>query len=287
MADVSPFTLEQMKEWGLASLEVGISQWGNRGTGADATSGGIAYPQLSICGAEVHPKSMIEGFRLLWTSPQVPQPAIIQAPDVVSAYEFIVMRDKPFQGRLSGAITIRPLPQDYYADAYIAEGQQSTPLFGGAMVAPAVFDAPQLWASLHYRPELPRSAGARHHYRIGPTALGLSGFDVIDTVGAFPVAGRKNIRVLLTSVAVPSSPGSIARALNVQINGLAGNNTGVGIGLANRLQEYPIISVNVPAETTVPVFVPYTPHQWLIIKAQVEEQAQGGLSYRIDASDYP
>lgn len=284
MADISPIALQLAQLQSHELYEVAISQWGNVGTGTDSRSGGIEYPQLSIVGAEVHPRSEVEGFRIRW-SPQPVQPTIITAPDTIKINDFFVMRDKPFTGRLQGPMSLVPLPQDYYADLYIAPGQASTPIFGGAMPA-GQFDAPEMWAILWLSNE-PRLAGARTHYRNGPNVATLSGFGTVDTVFALPMSGRKNIRVLLTSVAVPSSPGSSARPINVSLRGLAGNNTGIGVGLANRLQAYEIQSVQVPAGATVPVTVPYTPHQWLVMLAEVEEPTPGALSWRVDASDYP
>lgn len=291
MAILSPIALELAQLQGHELYEVGVSGWGNRGTAisADVTGvGGVGWTNLSIVGAQVHPKSNIEGFRIQW-SPQPQQPSQILPPDTIRSNEYFVMRDKPFVGRLQGGVgsglSLVPLPQDYYADLYIAAGQQSTPAFGGAMAA-GIFDPPEFWAILWLSNE-PRDAGARTHYRRGPTTSVLSGFGTVDTIAALPMAGRKNIRVVLTSISVPNSPGSAARAVNVRLTGLAGENTGVGIGLHNELQQYEIQSVHVPAQTTVMVSVPNTPHQWLVLQAEVEEATPGALSWRVDASDYP
>jgi hypothetical protein len=285
VADISPISYDLATLRGHQFLEAAVSQWGNRGTGADATSDGllIGDGRASIVGAAVHPRSTVEGFRIRWAQGSEAESGLSTAnPAFVRRNDYIVMRDKPFVGRLLGAFTIVPLPQDYYADAYRLADGVTTPLFGGLMVAPEQFTFPECWAMLWLRNE-PRDAGARHSLRVLPVTRILTGFGTVDTVGAFPTAGRKTIKIVMNSVAIPSSPGSAAAPINVAVNGISGNNiSGAG---NNNLQEYGIQSVHIPAGTNATLEIP-GPHQWIILKAEVEDATPAALLWSVDGRDY-
>lgn len=272
MAVTSALTSNQAVQAGLPFWRLQISNWGNRQTGADATS--LRYPAIGNVDMSpqlisIGPDSTADEV-LLEYNPYDNTPYLIPSPGVLDQETISVGLQKPGVF-VPGPFRLRTSFSTQFSDTYVKDGVPGSVAFGTA----ATFEAPTLQLLIYpngspITPVLPRR---NLMYRSASTVGGVGE----QTIGIWPVMGR-----MCKSVYMRATGSLIATVRIGLISAYEATNAGV---ISPRVVERTVGTGTINA-TTAAAYARGTamPAQWLAAYATVTGGA-GSILTNLIASD--
>lgn len=222
--------------------ELILSNWGNRGVGADVQS--LVYPGRpsdeplpSVTGIAISPRSEVDRVYVGYTpNPLLKAPVLNPYPaGGVNPQDVLVSVDRPWFGQLNGPLAIRADPEQWFGDTYLPAGAPVAPF--GTVLAPTVFQAPTLRLLLFLRglaSQGMRRSPLAHSDFIEPT--GPAGPVAEQLVRVFNVHGRRRVRIMLRGVLTGGGTVQVRVGGVVSgVSGLSGPSTPIITGLESEL----------------------------------------------------
>lgn len=209
MAFTEVIPLETVKSDHLGIYQIGLSNWGNMGAGADKNS--LVSPTFTfpLGGIAIDPDSTVERTVL-----RARQNGIIPNSPAILPSDIAVDKDGVLGARLSfprakgfdGGWAIVGVSLERFDDTFTSLDGSSKP-FGTAVALPAVFIRPRLNLLLTLdagKPELrvPR----RFPYRDIDDFSAFTGAGTVDSMRFHPISGRKRVRIVARQIGGGGGP---------------------------------------------------------------------------------